>query len=54
MSEAKKIKILIVDDKPENLMVLEGVLEGLDLEIIKAMSGTQALERISTQTKLIR
>ena len=46
MSEAKKNKILIVDDKPENLMVLEGVLDGLNLEIIKAMSGNQALERI--------
>ena len=41
----KKSCILIVDDRPENLLTLEQVLESLDLDIIRAESGHQALER---------
>ena len=42
----KKIipKILIVDDVPKNLISLESILEDLDVELIKANSGTEALE----------
>jgi signal transduction histidine kinase len=36
-------KILIVDDKPENLVALEKVLGDFDGEIIKANSGNEAL-----------
>jgi len=36
-------KVLIVDDKPENLYVLERLLSTLDVEVIKAFSGSQAL-----------
>jgi signal transduction histidine kinase len=36
-------KILIVDDKPENLYALEQILSPLDAEIIKAESGNAAL-----------
>ncbi|MDP2388206.1 MAG: response regulator [Bacteroidota bacterium] len=36
-------KILIVDDKPENLIALEVVLKDLDIELIKATSGNDAL-----------
>jgi diguanylate cyclase (GGDEF)-like protein len=43
MSEREKIHVLIVDDKPENLLVLENLLEGPDLKIIKATSGNVAL-----------
>ena len=39
-----KTKILIVDDQPANLHLLEKMLSGLDLEIIKAYSGIEALE----------
>lgn len=43
MVSQDKMNILIVDDRPENLLVLESILEGLDLNIIKATSGNQAL-----------
>ena len=43
MAEEEKINILVVDDRPENLMAIEGVLERPDLEIITATSGNEAL-----------
>lgn len=36
-------KILIVDDKPENLVALEVVLKDLDIELVRATSGNDAL-----------
>lgn len=39
-----KPKILIVDDKPENLVALEVVLKDMDIELIKANSGNEALK----------
>lgn len=39
-----KPKLLIVDDKPENLRALEVVLADLDVEIVKATSGNDALK----------
>ena len=36
-------KILIVDDRPENLLAIETVLKHVDTEIIKARSGNEAL-----------
>lgn len=42
----EKAKILIVDDRPENLFVLESLLEDLDIELIKAQSGNEALARV--------
>ena len=38
-----KIKILIVDDKPENLFALEKLLTKLDVKVIQALSGAEAL-----------
>ena len=38
-----KPKILIVDDKRENLVALEVVLKGLDVEFVRALSGNEAL-----------
>lgn len=40
---SSKPKILIVDDKVENLVALEIVLKGLDVEFIRALSGNEAL-----------
>lgn len=42
----EKPNILIVDDKPENLLALEKTLEGPGLSIMKAMSGNEALALI--------
>jgi two-component system cell cycle response regulator len=43
MPTDEKIKILVVDDRPENLLAIEGVLERPDLSIITATSGNEAL-----------
>ena len=40
-----KPKILIVDDKPENLIALRTVLKDLDVELIEAKSGNEALKK---------
>lgn len=38
------IKILLVDDRDENLLALETILQGEDYKIVKAKSGRQALQ----------
>mgnify|MGYP002629007466 CR=1 FL=1 len=38
-----KYKILLVDDRPENLITLEGILDNPELEIFTAVSGNEAL-----------
>jgi len=43
MKGREKLNILIVDDRPENLVPLESLLESPDRNIIKATSGNQAL-----------
>jgi len=42
---SKKPKILIVDDKPENLVALKIVLKDLDVELIEATNGNDALKK---------
>lgn len=44
MSKENKINILIVDDRPENLISLENLLKEDDVVIYKAQSGVEALE----------
>src|SRR5512136_3415420 len=39
----EKPKILTVDDRAENLYALERLLKNLDVEVIKALSGAEAL-----------
>lgn len=43
MINSDKPNILIVDDRPENLLVLESILEPINCNIIKATSGNKAL-----------
>ncbi len=38
--------ILLVDDRPENLLALEAVLEPLGLDLVRADSGTAALHQV--------
>ena len=39
-------KILLVDDRQENLLTLENILESPDLQLIKASSGNEALAKL--------
>ena len=43
MSEDEKIPVLLVDDTKENLVLLEALLENLNLELVKALSGNDAV-----------
>lgn len=44
--EASRAKILLVDDRPENLFALESILEPLEQELVRATSGTEALKQV--------
>ncbi|HEX5801299.1 MAG TPA: ATP-binding protein [Gaiellaceae bacterium] len=41
-----RAKILLVDDRPENLLALEAILEPLEQELVRAESGEEALRRL--------
>ena len=43
MDSQNKFNILIVDDREENLITLEGIIESPELNIVKAKSGNEAL-----------
>ena len=40
------VEILLVDDRPENLLALEAILEPLNQTLIKAHSGDEALRKL--------
>ncbi len=41
-------KLLLVDDRPANLLALEAVLEGPEYQLLRAQSGPEAIERVRT------
>jgi CheY-like chemotaxis protein len=43
LSDTEKINILLVDDYPENLLVMDSLLESPELNLHKAASGNEAL-----------
>ena len=42
------VNILIVDDRPENLLALEAILESLGEKLVRALSGPDALKAVLT------
>lgn len=46
MSSQPRANILIVDDRPENLLALEAILEPLNQNLVRATSGEEALKRL--------
>lgn len=46
MSEKSEIHVLIVDDRLENLVAMEAILEDFDIRIHKATSGNEALSKL--------
>jgi PAS domain S-box-containing protein len=46
LSPAERLPILVVDDRPDNLVTLEAVLEPLGLNVITATSGEEALRML--------
>src|ERR1700694_3009931 len=49
MIEEDPISILLVDDRPSNLLALEVALGGLDCRLVKAESGLDALKCVLVQ-----
>lgn len=46
MSSPSPARILIVDDRPENLLALEAILGGLGHQVVRAESGEEALKAL--------
>ncbi len=46
MPRAKKLNILLVDDQPAKLLTYEVILSGLDMNLVKANSGEEALQHL--------
>ena len=44
--EREQVNVLLVDDRPENLLALEAILEPLDQRLVRASSGEDALRRL--------
>jgi two-component system sensor histidine kinase/response regulator len=46
LEPAERVKILVVDDQPENLLAAEAVLESLGQDVVRAQSGREALRHL--------
>jgi len=46
MTTAHPVSILLVDDRPENLLALEAILEPLGQHLVRALSGDEALKKV--------
>jgi len=46
VSPSNRARLLLVDDRPENLMALEAILEPLGHELVRANSGEEALREV--------
>src|SRR4051795_10616214 len=44
-----KASILLVDDRPDKVLAIEAVLEGLDVNIVRAYSGREALRHVLSE-----
>ncbi len=49
MTGRRTAKVLLVDDRRENLVALEAILQGLPIEPVSATSGEDALKRLLTE-----
>jgi len=49
MQIEEKVNILMVDDRPENLLALEGILSSLNENLVRAESGEEALKCLFSQ-----
>lgn len=46
MTVRERARILLVDDRAENLLALEAILASLDQQLVRARSGEEALKRL--------
>ena len=46
---SKTASILLVDDRPDKLLALEAILEGLHQNLVKVRSGDEALRQLLLQ-----
>jgi len=44
-----RANILLVDDQPARLLTYEAILQGLEVNCVRAHSGTEALEKLMSQ-----
>ena len=49
MGKCQLPKILLVDDHPANLLALSTILKSLDVSLVKALSGKEALVHIDSE-----